>query len=481
MWPNQVWEVVVAVARATVLAAVAVREGGGILTHPVTRPAAGAAVSAALSATAAARPAHGPSPTHVPDAEASAAATAAKNAARAAAGFIADQVFEAIAMDAHGIDDVLPSHEIMSRPVWPTGAPDWVDRSWAQMKSALLALDEDWQVWTDWYEDRLRGLDDPRSRPLIQALEFDRIQIPNEDWEQGAKHVNAIIADLEAKHRAKVPQQRLATIEVEYHEDGKLHRRPIAGPEARDAAQEERLRSAWTAHSTRIASLDALDPGRNDPAFGRMIKDYRAALGSRYEELDVISLGVHGDTLTAYASRADDLFLEGAASEFVGVAASHGMFIRQFPVWQEYVKDSSGDLPLDALAAGVGLAREIRDATDIIDEDVADPLNALADAGELPLDPASSDQPPLMVKRELLRSIGNVLSGLFAPLLEFARDAGKGLLKGSVDGFEDYGKRITLAVLIGGSAYVAALATGLPAEFGWVTSVIACLKMALGK
>lgn len=86
---------------------------------------------------------------------------------------------------------------LMRRPLKPE------EGHWAGLKTALLELDQNWHVWTDWYDDRLRGADDPRSRPLIEDLEVERVQIPNEDWEKGPEHVNAIIAALEAKHRGQ--------------------------------------------------------------------------------------------------------------------------------------------------------------------------------------------------------------------------------------------------------------------------------------
>ena len=76
-----------------------------------------------------------------------------------------------------------------------------ISAKWAELKDVLLPFDQNWQVWMDWYEDRLRGTDHPNSRPLIEALELERVLIADEDWEQGPQHVNAMIAALEAKYR----------------------------------------------------------------------------------------------------------------------------------------------------------------------------------------------------------------------------------------------------------------------------------------
>jgi len=89
-----------------------------------------------------------------------------------------------------------------------------------------------------------------------------------------------------------------------------------------------RLRAAWAAHSEQLAGLEILEPARNSPALAHAIKFYRAALGSEYELLQVIALGVHGERLSAYAARADMLVLEDVAAELVGIAVAHGLFIR---------------------------------------------------------------------------------------------------------------------------------------------------------
>ena len=289
------------------------------------------------------------------------------------------------------------------------------------------------------------------------------------------------IAELDAGYSAKPPLQKPAIIRVEYREDGKLHRDASMPPEARDGAQEQRLREAWSAHSEQLAALEDLAPGRNSPALGHAIKCYRDALGLAYDHMNVIALGVHGARLTAFAERADVLLLEDAASELVGLAAAHGLFIRQFDVWHDYLNDAADDAPPEAVDAAIQIARSTRDATDIIADDVSEPLNDLADAAGQPLAANPEDRQPAVVDRELLRSVGNVLSGLFAPLVAYARDAGSASRTGSLDGIKEFSKQATLALVFGGTAYVAALAAGLPTEFGWLVPVLALLKMKLKK
>ncbi len=62
------------------------------------------------------------------------------------------------------------------------------------MKRDLLATGEDWEVWTEWYEARLRG------DPAIEELEIARATIPDEIWKQGPAVVNAEIKRLIAQY-----------------------------------------------------------------------------------------------------------------------------------------------------------------------------------------------------------------------------------------------------------------------------------------
>lgn len=68
---------------------------------------------------------------------------------------------------------------------------------WPDLRRRLLELDEGWEVWTDWYDARLRG------DPVDWDLEEKRVLIPEEIWEQGPKVVNAEIARLIEAHRRR--------------------------------------------------------------------------------------------------------------------------------------------------------------------------------------------------------------------------------------------------------------------------------------
>jgi hypothetical protein len=75
----------------------------------------------------------------------------------------------------------------LSSTLWSTATPDWAFEAWAQLERALLDAKEDWEVWTNWYEARLKGAG------ADQTIEVARATIPNAMWDRGAKVVNSQI------------------------------------------------------------------------------------------------------------------------------------------------------------------------------------------------------------------------------------------------------------------------------------------------
>jgi hypothetical protein len=70
------------------------------------------------------------------------------------------------------------------------GQPNWARGNWEELRAALLGANEHWEVWTDWYEGRLKvGEAD-------QVIEVARATIPNRTWERGPKDVNTQIRQM---------------------------------------------------------------------------------------------------------------------------------------------------------------------------------------------------------------------------------------------------------------------------------------------
>ncbi len=73
-------------------------------------------------------------------------------------------------------------------PLWCESLPDWWRNDWESLKAALSS-DEGWDVWIEWYEERLRG----GSRG--EAHEFVFASVPPDVWDKGPAAANAWIRE----------------------------------------------------------------------------------------------------------------------------------------------------------------------------------------------------------------------------------------------------------------------------------------------
>jgi hypothetical protein len=46
--------------------------------------------------------------------------------------------------------------QLADRPLWPEATPEWADKLWARIL-AVMPTQDDWAIWTRWYEERLSG------------------------------------------------------------------------------------------------------------------------------------------------------------------------------------------------------------------------------------------------------------------------------------------------------------------------------------
>jgi hypothetical protein len=217
---------------------------------------------------AAASAAHPAAAARADDAAASAAAYAiahATDACDADTAFVA-----ACASDVALIDGGGSSSELMEFPLWPNRAPDWATEAWTDLRAALLAAAEGWEVWTNWYDARLAG--DADHSPN-EALEIARATIPDEIWKQSPAVVNAEIKRLIAEHKGGAPvdveeppqpepslQQRPAAFQFRVVDDkidaSPEDARPIDAQGARDLYDEAKRKARHLEHRLQRAQAD---------------------------------------------------------------------------------------------------------------------------------------------------------------------------------------------------------------------------------
>jgi len=116
-------------------------------------------------------------------------------AARATAAIAADATFWAeVRADA----EASPrdgAATLADRQLWSLGTPAWASGHWAELRAGL-PKGQGWDVWIDWYEERLRG----GSRGEAYELVF--VSVPQEEWDKGPAAANAWIK----AHLPKAPE-----------------------------------------------------------------------------------------------------------------------------------------------------------------------------------------------------------------------------------------------------------------------------------
>lgn len=125
---------------------------------------------------------------------------------------------------------------LSSQPLWPnepTGIPLLLTARWDELRQKLIKLDEDWNIWVEWYQDRLNGA----SPATAIDLEIAKINSLEKNYNRGAKVANAELKRLSdefyAKLRASTQDDEALTTQVPGiyafgARNGKLHANALA-------------------------------------------------------------------------------------------------------------------------------------------------------------------------------------------------------------------------------------------------------------
>ncbi len=82
------------------------------------------------------------------------------------------------------------AQQFAALPLWSEGIPEEWQALYQRFRQAVLELDEGFEHWLDWYEDRING------KPLAPEVEAKWFSIPDEILVQGAKATNAYFMSL---------------------------------------------------------------------------------------------------------------------------------------------------------------------------------------------------------------------------------------------------------------------------------------------
>ena len=116
------------------------------------------------------------------------------------AAYSVDAAWSSVSEDCEAIEAGADPASLAARPLWLSRKSDWSVELWNDLKRKLLTRNEHWEVWTDWYEAKLRG------DASDEQIEMARVrEIKNNEWERGPLVVNARIKEIITKHsRSKI-------------------------------------------------------------------------------------------------------------------------------------------------------------------------------------------------------------------------------------------------------------------------------------
>jgi hypothetical protein len=271
--------------------------------------------------------------------------------------------------------------EIAGLPLWPRATPHRISSAWVDLQRRLwTASDADWEVWIEWYQDRLSG------RPSL-GLEFDIAvaTLASALWEQGPRAVNAEIRRLINAHTP--PEPIPAQGAGPYFGLSPAYKINLAGPSEIDAAGNDLGRLRQQLPLVRDAADDLagrLNPNAF-PELARNLAAYRAAIEGEAEAVAwgvIFARGIRLDNAAAAVRRQieDRLHppLEDAAQEALdSVLTLHGPMILATAEGRELISDADrmrltreqqAVLRSDALA----VAKALNEDRDVIEPPAAE-------------------------------------------------------------------------------------------------------------
>jgi hypothetical protein len=102
---------------------------------------------------------------------------------------VTDAFWSAVSIDATQVEEGVTASVIAGSMLWPLHIlqPEPLQTLWQDLKAALLAAKQDWQVWTIWFDDRVASYLRDEERELAY------VRIEDALWDQGPAIVNAEI------------------------------------------------------------------------------------------------------------------------------------------------------------------------------------------------------------------------------------------------------------------------------------------------
>lgn len=400
----------------------------------------------------------------------------AENAAKAitTSQFSNTGTVEAAAADAASLYAGLSAVKLVEKPLWPQGCSDSITQSWVSFRDDLLTENEHWEVWTIWYEARLAGA------PYDPVLERQRVLYGFENDRQPVAAANSALSRIIADHQgypALLPEER-ATPMAFVRADEQIDALPIAVSTER--ANLGVIAAAHAALSAMMEDFASGSGGAQFPKLATTITRCRAALGANPASIDVIGLGVHVSVLSGFTQRADEFLLPEDAAQLSAIETEVYRFLSQFDEWGQYASTmatplGTADAETQAFADAQAAMSHIMDlAPDLFSDRAKEALAALHYAA-LPDGDLGSGHPTAAGRlRSYLRAVRSALFAVAIWVLDQVK-------QGTGKGIQATVGIAAAAVLTGASMLLVRLASGLPAEFGFLSAILSYLsRLAAG-
>jgi hypothetical protein len=360
--------------------------------------------------------------------------------------------------------------------LWPGGAPpEWMAQRWSTMRRDLIGAGAGWEVWVDWYEDRLGG------RVRSEAHELAYVEVPDALWKPGMVGDPAVVntwimsrlarladqaegdpptGDIDEKAPPVIPAQRPAAIEPIWSNGRLTLPKAAAKSDLRGRALTAALKSLR--EELHVFADDIAGEANIDRRFVSHVRTLAEQIPHKSpRQAELFRLGHAGDVFAGYASVVEVEWPEILAIRFHALALHFDRIMRQSPLWREFKRNASQERltaeqveAAASLAATVATALRDDDATAFIDpaipgalERLAEPLHATEDASRNIIE-AGQDE----LAFDVVESTSNILKRISEEALAFktgagavARDAGSTLRDASGEYARGIGKGIKRA------------------------------------
>lgn len=375
-------------------------------------------------------------------------------------------VWRSVELDADFLAQGGSTSAIADRQLWPEGAPRNLSDFWSELKAELLARDEDWDVWTRWYDERIEG---KPSRGEAYELVFANIPIEvwNDDFTAANKwikeHLPKALDPVDLSSLESLPEQILAA--VQFSEGG-------AGPIdlARDPASElAEQREHYEAARRKALEFSALTPNVLGDLREPMVR-LLEAMPVDMQALSINRLWSRANTLRKRLAAHDDarerqqksalpepdpaLLPPSAAETLRDVVETYNIFIVGDEKGRELDRKRLGpgerERGEQALAAMAPVVAVLPNTPEVATQAVPEILEEKSEAAKSAPHTLAGDQDVAVARA----SMGNFVLALLRKAGKLVKDEAAFGWKGVREGaYREIGKVALAAPVIGGVAY----------------------------